>query len=154
MPSRASYLLRVGGRLKGDLKVNGAIVEVIRKFFENRPSQGAGSRSAKPGASWPDGFALKDYHVCAWDFKDEEEGQETLISFRAEAHHLQKGTLYGNKAKMVPDVEWFYHSPEYQWHRDLKRTLQDWNRMIGEGNLIERIWFREWQWYCGNGGGD
>jgi len=152
MPSRGSYLLRVGGTLKGDLTANGAIIEEIRKFFEQRPKQGAASFDAKPGAPWPDGFVLKDYHVCAWDLKVEEENKETLISFRAEPHHILSGTLYANKDVMVPEVRWFYHSPEYKWHMDLKAKLRAWNQKIGPENLICWIWFRDWQWYCGNGG--
>ena len=70
-----------------------------------------------------------------------------------EMHHILPGTLYGNKGSMLPDVQWFYHSPEYQWHRDLKARLESWNQSVGQANLVERLWFRDWQWYCGNGGG-
>jgi len=152
MSARGSYLLRVGGRLKGDLKMNSAILGEIRKFFGVKPTNGAAAPDNKPGDPWPNGFVLKGYHVCAWDLKDEEEAQQTVISFRTEAHHIQTGTLWDNRTKMIPEVQWFYHYPEYKWHMDLKAILQKWNQMIGQDKLIEQIWFRDWQWYCGNGG--
>lgn len=153
MPSRASYLLRVGGRLRGDLKTNSGIVSEIERFFAAKPVQGVASWQDKPGAPWPDGFLLKEYHVCAWDLKPEEEMSQTVIHFRAEVHHIHKGTLYGNKDIMIPDVRWFYEGPEYLWHRELRARLEEWNKKIGDANRIEHMWFRDWQWYCGNGGG-
>jgi hypothetical protein len=153
MPSRASYLLRVGGRLRGDARTNSAILGEISKFFGAKPSEARATWQDRPGAPWPDGLVLKGYHVCAWDLKDEEELSQTIVSFRAEMHHILPGTLYGNKASMLPDVQWFYHSPELRWHQDLRTRLEAWNKSIGETNLVEQLWFRDWQWYCGNGGG-
>jgi hypothetical protein len=153
MPSRGSYLLRVGGRLRGDAKLNSAVLSEIREFFAAKPARAVASWQDRPGAPWPDGLVLQNYHVCAWDVKDEEELSKTVVSFRAEMHHILPGTLYGNRASMLPDVQWFYHSPEFQWHRDLRARLESWNKSIGESNLVEQLWFRDWQWYCGNGGG-
>ena len=120
MPSRASYLLRVGGRLRGDLNTNRGIVTEMKTFFATKPVQGVANWQDKPGAPWPDRFVLKKYHVCAWDLKPEEEMSQTVVSFRAEVHHIQEGTLYGNKDRMIPDVRWFYEGPEYLWHRELR----------------------------------
>ena len=35
---------------------------------------------------------------------------------------------------------------------DLKAKLRAWNQKIGPERLICWIWFRDWAWYCGNGG--
>jgi len=78
---------------------------------------------------------------------------QTIIHFRAEAHHILNGTLFGNKDRMIPDVRWFYEGPEYRWHSELRARLDEWNQKIGDANRIDQIWFRDWQWYCGNGGG-
>jgi hypothetical protein len=153
MPSRASCLLRVGGRLRGDLKANSGIVSEMEKFFATKPVKGLASWEDKPGAPWPDGVVLKEYYVCAWDLKKEEELSQTVIHFRAEVHQILNGSLYGNKDSMIPDVRWFYEGPEYRWHRELRAKLEEWNQTIADANRIEQIWFRDWQWYCGNGGG-
>ena len=50
MPSRASYLLRVGGRLRGNLKTNSGIVSEMERFFAAKPVQGVASWQDKPGA--------------------------------------------------------------------------------------------------------
>ncbi len=160
MASRASYVLRVGGRLKGTRDNYSPIVGEMQEFFKQQPaSNKIVARDNKPGPHWPDGILLHDYEMCTWDFKAEEEYKDykeyaaTVISFRAEAHHILNGTLYTNRSVMIPDVQWFYHSPEYQWHMDLKKKLQEWNEKIGQEKMFCWIWFHEWQWYCGNGGG-
>jgi hypothetical protein len=135
------------------LKTNSAIAKDMETFFAAKPAKAIARWDDKPGAPWPDGFVLHDYHVCAWDFRIEEASFETIVSFRGEVHHILEGTLYGNRGSMIPDVRWFYEGPEYRWHEMLRAKLEEWNTRIAEANRIERIWFRDWQWYCGNGGG-
>jgi hypothetical protein len=56
---------------------------------------------------------------------------------------------------MLPQVRWFYNYRRYRWHRELIERLDRINaNLMGEFRqaLVERIWFRDWQWYCGNGG--
>lgn len=141
MPTHSSYLLRLMGTTT-DSKLAGAFTQ----FFGSRPHHDAGVPDQKPGQGWPDGFLLQGYETCVWEPGEEPapDGQGTLLSFRAEAHRIRSGSLFANRATMVPEVQWFYHSLEYRWHMDLKAWLQQ------SGYAIK---FHTWQWYCGDGGG-
>lgn len=163
MPSRASYLLIIAGRLKGDPSTNSRIVSQINAEFADPPRAGAGE-PAPPGAKlpygagWPEGFVLKDYKICVWSRDADAYGpkrDETLYTFRAEIHHSRPGSLYDNRIAMLPEVGWFYNYRDYRWHVDLIEKLRRVNEKIAKENkekLIAPIWFCAYQWYCGNGG--
>lgn len=100
MPSRASYLLIIAGKLRGDL-VESDIVSQIKKEFAKPKGSGAGAPAApgenKPyGVGWPNGFVLKNYDLCVWSAEAELYGpdrDQTLFTFRAEIHHSRRGSL-------------------------------------------------------------
>jgi hypothetical protein len=157
MASRAQYFLRIGGRLS--VKQEKKDIEgMFAGIFGTRPKDGSGTgaRENEPGDNWPIGFVLKDYSVCQWKLSiDHPWPNETMIDFRAEVHHIRDGTLYSNKQKMIKEVEWFYHYRDYKWHDDLTKRLEAVNTQLTskfKKDVIERFWFRDWQWYCGNGG--
>jgi hypothetical protein len=157
MASRAQYLLRIGGRLEGNANKQD-VISLLGDIFD-APKSPMGKSGQTGSGNWPDGFVLQGYSVCQWteakDTVDNPWDKETMISFRAEVHHTQLGTLYANRAGMLKEVNWFYHYRDYDWHKDLTKKLKDVNdklkKKYGNG-LIERVWFRDWQWYCGNGG--
>lgn len=177
MPTRTSYLLRLSGRLDGkwvesdprnkDKRIPiGVMKEIIEQFGARPESKDAAgepaAENAPPpsldqkghGVGWPEGFVLKGYDVCEWCPDAEEyQGEQTLFNLRVEAHRSQPGTLYDNDKDILPKVRWFYTYRDYEWHRDLKRRLYKANDLAkAKGVLIEPIWFREYQIYCGNGG--
>jgi hypothetical protein len=53
---------------------------------------------------------------------------------------------------MLEDVRWFYHYVEQNWHKDLVERLIEFNSKQPD-ILVDELWFRDWQWYCGNSGG-
>jgi len=167
MASRAQYTLKIGGRLKA---------EAGEKSFRNLKTKldgifapagaGTGAFDNEPGDGWPKGFVLKNYSVCQWQlsldkpYKPEHPedkkkyakySEEVMVTFRAEVHHTRQGSLFLNRLYMLPDVNWFYHYRKYLWHKELMEKLEKLNNDFKD-DLIEKIWFRDWQWYCGNGG--
>ncbi len=160
MPSRASYLLVIAGRLDGTPNSNASIISQINKqLAEPPPGPGAGERAVGQqtpyGVGWPEGFVLREYDVCVWGAEADEYGpkrDQTLYTFRAEIHHSRPRSLYDNREAMLPHVEWFYGYRDYQWHVDLINRLGNVNGKIAREKLIEPIWFCAYQWYCGNGG--
>lgn len=162
MASRGQYLLRIGGRLTGS-NVQKGVVETVLKELQifDRPDTNSaeGVPGGKRTGGWPKGFILKGYTVCQWTppqlLVDSPKEGDTMINFRAEIHHTLPGSLFENKKKMLLDVDWFYNSRDCKWHEDLRRKLDQLNAELegkyGEA-LVERVWFRDWQWYCGNGG--
>jgi hypothetical protein len=171
MPSRTSYLLRISGRFRGKI---GDIPQNIRGDIDAlfaRPSDAAGLPEGDTppaegyGADWPRGFWLKNYNLCEWtpladlyesqtdSGADPSEQAQVLVNFRTEVHRAQPGTLHDNHVEILPYVKWFYTYRHYKWHRDLKTKLHVINKRAKEANLlVEPIWFREYQIYCGNGG--
>jgi hypothetical protein len=167
--------------LKGDatVKALGALQEDLKKVF-HRPGPGIGKSGQFDTGAWPDGFVLQGYNVCQWEPATEADADvydypfnpthstdieekkkaaadneawpnEIMFNFRAEVHRARAGSLYLNRLYMLPDVEWFYHYRKYRWHKDLTKRLIELNTKH-QALLIERIWYRDWQWYCGNGG--
>jgi hypothetical protein len=156
MASRGQYLLRIGGRLTGKHSKD-AVRAALGGLFD-KPAKGEGVPGQKDTGAWPGGFWLAGYEACLWDTRiDYPHPEETMISFRAEIHHTFDDSLYQNRVEMLRHVEWFYHYREYRWWKDLKQKLEDRNKSL-QGTfkqqpcIPERLWFRDWQWYCGNGG--
>jgi hypothetical protein len=167
MASRAQYMLKIGGRLKGDAsaKTFKDIKERLDDIFAPI-SAGTGAFTDEPGDGWPKGFILKNYSVCQWALSLDKPhkpehpedkktyktySEEVMVTFRAEVHHNREGSLFLNRLYMLPDVNWFYHYRKYLWHEQLMEKLEELNDEF-KNILIEKIWFRDWQWYCGNGG--
>jgi hypothetical protein len=160
MASRGQYLLRIGGRLTGRNVQRNVVETMVNKVFAKPDAKLAeGVPGKKTTGGWPNGFILKGYTICQWTqpplLVDSPNDGDTMINFRAEIHHTLPGSLFGNKEKMLPHVEWFYNSRDYKWHEELRAKLKEVNdeleKKYGKA-LVERIWFRDWQWYCGNGG--
>jgi hypothetical protein len=171
MASRGQYLLRIAGRTKAkaDVKLLDGLKADLLEIFKGPPAAGTGALSNAPGDGWPIGFVLKGYSVCQWKlsplYKDKpyepkhpddknkypQWSDENTIDFMAEVHHTLDGPLYFNRHVMLDEVKWFYHHREYKWHIELVKRLEELNKKHA-GALIERVWFRDWKWYCGNGG--
>ena len=157
MASRGQYLLRIGGRLNGNFTEQ-AVLKALGGIFD-KPGNGAGMPGQKDTGGWPDGFVLVDYIPCQWDVKvDHPHPDQTMISFRAEIHHTFPNSLYQNRVEMLRHVEWFYHYREYRWWKELVKRLDKEANVALQSQfkqqpcIPERLWFRDWQWYCGNGG--
>ena len=153
MPVRVRCVLGVGGRLTGPPEDNGPILAKIREVFPKDPP-------ARAGAGWPAGLASPGWQIGFWDSLAEiggETDQETRITFRVEVNSRLDGTIY-DRREALTDTHFrkFCQYRDAVWHKDLKARLEELNRDIGKRygaeKLIEKIWFREWQFYCGNGG--
>jgi hypothetical protein len=148
MTSRATYVLRVHGRLRGAPGDNRDAEDEFRRLFE-RPDGPDPTRTGK----WPDGLWLEGYEICHWRASVEPAARDyTLLDFRAEVNSIRSGQLYDNRDAMLQDVSWFYQYAEQNWHMDLVQQLSEFNSRRNE-IIVDELWFRDWQWYCGNGGG-
>lgn len=171
MASRGQYLLRIAGRTKPnqEAKALDGLKAELEAIFGKPPGKGTGALTNTPGDEWPTGFVLTDYSVCQWHlsplYRDKpyepkhpsdkakylKWPDESTIDFIAEVHHTLPGPLYFNRHTMLDEVRWFYHHREYRWHMDLVDRLERLNARYA-AVLLERVWFRDWKWYCGNGG--
>ncbi len=171
MASRGQYLLKIGGRTKPNLesKVLSGLKAELEKTFMQPKGAGTGAFNNAPGDGWPIGFVLKGYDVCQWKLSplftdkpyepkhpDDKKkytkwSDENSIEFLAEVHHTLDGSLYFNRHVMLDEVKWFYHHREYKWHIQLAELMEELNDKFASV-LRDRIWFRDWKWYCGNGG--
>lgn len=155
MPSRSSYVLRINGKLFNNETTpdNKPAIDKFREIFE--PPSKPPMNDAKLG--WPDGLVREGFKICQWgedSTRVENYGPHdtfTLLDFRTEIFAVRRGQLYTNRDTMLPDVEWFYHYPDQLWHKQLKERLENFNDDHVD-RLAEKLWFRDWQWYCGNGG--
>ena len=157
MASRGQYMLKIAGRLDGAFK-EPDVKEALGTIF-SEPGKGEGVPDKLQTGGWPLGFVLMGYTACQWDLKvDNPHPDQTMITFRAEIHHTFPNSLYQNKDEMLRHVKWFYHYRDYRWWQELSAKLdQEANpallsRFKQTPCLRERLWFRDWQWYCGNGG--
>lgn len=155
MASRGQYMLKIAGRLDGAFDPR-EVQETLRGIFDPHDTPEGRYAERGGGAGWPNGFVLIDYIACQWDLKiDNPHPDQTMITFRAEIHHTFPGSLFDNKAEMLRHVNWFYHYRDYRWWQELSARL---DREANPALLSrfkqtrERLWFRDWQWYCGNGG--
>ena len=152
MPVRVRCTLGIGGRLAGPPDQNGPTLEEIRKLLpKDPPTQVSGG--------WPGGLISSDWQVNFWDSAAEVGGegdQETRFTFRVELSSRLDGTIYDWRDELsYTHFHWFSHYRDNVWHKDLKVRLEELNheiaRQYGGDKLVEKIWFREWQFWCGNG---
>ena len=117
-----------------------------------------------PASGWLSSLLRPGYSVALWDARAEEIPKDrlgvapfemiTLLTFHAEMRRMVDGTLFDNKASMLPEVEWFYNYCDKPWHIDLRTRVRDLNdSLFKSGKLWSRVELRDWKWYCGNGGG-
>lgn len=157
MASRAQYVLKIAGRLDGAFAPR-EVEDALEGLFD-APSAEEGLPDKMDTAGWPNGFVLVGYRRCQWDLAiDHPHANQTMITFRAEIHHTLPNSLYQNRVEMLRHVHWFYHYRDYRWWTELSARLENeanpalLSRFKQTPCLRERLWFRDWQWYCGNGG--
>ncbi len=153
MPVRVTCTLGIGGRLAGPPEDNEIILAELREIFPKDPPITA-------GMGWPDGLVNSDWQIGFWDCAAELGGKkdmETRIMFRVVLNSRLDGTIYDCRENLMEThFRRFSHYRDALWHKHLKTRLEELNKDItkrfGSEKLIEQIWFREWQFTCGNGG--
>jgi hypothetical protein len=153
MPVHATCRLRIGGRLAGPPEANAAI---IQRLYALLPEE----RPALIGGGWPGGLESQGWQVSLWDAAAEVGGeldQETRFAFHLELSRRLDGTVYDCRDELTYTLfHGFAHYREAVWHKDLKVRLEELNHGIahdyGPAKLLERLWFRQWEFFCGNGG--
>ncbi len=153
MPVRVKCTLGIGGRLAGPPEENAIILAELRDLFPP-------DRPTREGMGWPNGLVCPDWQIGFWECAAEvggKTGMETRIQFRVELESRLDGTIYDcRETLMETHFRRFSHYRDTRWHQHLQTRLEELNRDIlkrfGAEKVIERIWFREWQFTCGNGG--
>jgi len=167
MPAMAWYEIKVTGTLGGPSSDNEKLISEFQDLFPTVPPTPPPSADAwSEMFPWPKGFVLPGYAPVKWLSRPDDIpaaqsstflGVEvvTLLTFNAELLAIYPGTLFQNRVKMVEEVKWFYKYCNLEWYMDLKRRIHILNQSLdASGKLIDRVDFRDWKWYCGNGGGD
>lgn len=156
MPARASYELKIEGILKGSLLENKDEIQKFRDLMK-KPTEDKGKLGSLEG--WPNGFWLRDYRLCRWEADGYRyDDTLTILSLYAEVTVFASGPIYEDKVQMplLEDVEWFYKFKKQNWYKleklGLEARLAKFNSDIDTKKLIENLRFREWKWYCGDGG--
>jgi hypothetical protein len=153
MPVRVTCALGIGGRLAGPPDQNDAILALLQVLLPKDAPAGV-------GGGWPGGLAAHGWRISSWNSAAEvggEDEQETRLTFRCELSTLLDGTIYDCRAELTYTLfHGFAHYRDAVWHKDLKVRLEGLNHEIvqryGAEKLIEKIWFRHWEFSCGNGG--
>lgn len=153
MPVRVTCALGIGGRLAGPPEANDGILALLRVLLPKETPAGV-------GGGWPGGLATHGWRITSWNSAAEvggEDDRETRLTFRCELSTLLDGTIYDCRDELTYTLfHDFTHYRDTVWHKDLKVRLEELNHAIvqryGSGRLIEKIWFREWRFWCGNGG--
>ena len=153
MPVRVKCILGIGGRFTGPPEDNETILAELREILPESPP-------LRAGAGWPNALVSPDWQIAFWDCAAEIGGKkdlETRITFRMELNSRLDGTIYDCRETLTD--KYFRRFSEYRdelWHKHLKARLEALNadiaKRFGAEKLIEKIWFREWQFWCGNGG--
>ena len=153
MPVRVKCTLGIGGRLTGPPEDNQTILAELREILPESPP-------LRAGAGWPNGLVGPEWQIGFWNCAAEIGGKkdlETRITFRVELDSRLDGTIYDCREPLTEQhFHRFSHYRDELWHKHLKARLEELNQDIakrfGAEKLIEKIWFREWQFFCGNGG--
>lgn len=158
MPARASYELKIEGILKGSKDQNKDEIQRFRALMTKPTASTGGLDSAE---AWPNGFWLQNYNLCRWVADGYDYGYEddrlTLLSLYAEVTLFATGPIYDEEVQMplLRDVAWFYKFKNQSWYKlaqlGLEARLAAFNAST-RNRLIENLRFREWKWYCGDGG--
>jgi hypothetical protein len=168
MPAMAWYELKLTGTLSGPSEGNEKLIAQFQDLFPPEPPEPPPSEEAwNELFPWPTGFMLPGYKVVKWlsaadDIPNAQSSRATggadtvtLLTFLAELLAIYPGTLFLNREVMLKEVGWFYRYCNIEWYMDLKRKLNALNSSFAKSDkLIARVDFRDWKWYCGNGGGD
>jgi len=152
MATTAYCTLKIGGRLAGPLSANQEAKDFLEYLKSMKP--GGGSVTDYAGFLRPEpGWKIED-----WDYEmvaGGDSGNETVISFTMEAEFEGPGAIYDHRAVLTSAATRFMHYRDEPWHRALKLALLELHERLkksGPDKVIERIWFRDWTFYCGNGG--
>lgn len=172
MPSRAMYELKISGLLSGLKTDNTAQSQAFLDRFPMNPPPVVPAIAlainwiASTGP-WPAGFLLPGYEIARWDSVIEEWPRErvglkqdpgsertTALTFHAQVTRTVPGPLFENREIMLKEVDWFYNYCLRPWHQDLRIKVKALNdALAGSGRVLSAVDFRDWKWYCGNGGG-
>ena len=173
------YTLSIGGTVGVPFDTRSGIENEWRLVFGDPPSQKARLASA-PAADtvdldWPDGFLRPnvptpsrllstgssqtynlggEWKIYEWKIAVEPgaEGAHTKLTFEAEAKFEGNGGIDEHKDSQKRDALWFFEHASKRWHLTLRDRLANFNNSH-KGEMIEPARFREWEFYCGNGGG-
>jgi hypothetical protein len=166
MPAMAWYEIKVTGTLGGSTRQNQKQIYEFQELFPTKAPPAPPANEWSELFGWPEGFVLPGYKAIRWlsTADDIPAAQSnaflgvdklTLLTFNAELFATYPGTLFTNRVKMLAEVDWFYRYCNLDWYMDLKRKIHALNdSFAASANLIGRVDFRDWKWYCGNGGGD
>ena len=173
------YTLQIGGTVGIPFDNRSGIEGEWRGIFGLEPSQKPRLPSVAAADTvdldWPDGFLRPDvpapsrvlsggssqvydlggeWKIHAWEIGVEPgaAGAHTKLTFEAEAEFEGKGGIDDHKESQKRDALWFFEHWSKLWHQTLRGRLATFNNNH-KGEMIEPARFREWEFYCGNGGG-
>lgn len=111
----------------------------------SRALSGAGNQAYDLGGKW---------EIYEWEIGVEPvaAGAHTKLTFKAEAEFEGNGGIDDHKESQKRDALWFFEHWSKLWHQTLRLRLANFNDNH-KGEMIEPARFREWEFYCGNGGG-
>jgi hypothetical protein len=131
---------------------NGPILQRLRRILPDKAPR-------RDEEGWPAGLAPAGWQVTQWTSRAEIGGydeRETRVTFRVEVSALLEGTIYDARTALEGHLRSFAWYRDALWHKELKSQLEALNERIvkqhGPEKLIEKIWFRHWEFSCGNGG--
>src|SRR5262245_25376118 len=92
------------------------------------------------------------WKIEAWEITVEPAGSGafTKVSFEGKAEFKGHGGIDDHKESQKLDAAWFFDHKDKSWHQTLKDKLTAFNE---KRDMVDRVWFREFEFYCGNGGG-
>ncbi len=173
------YTLTIGGTISIPFGTR-SIEDEWRAVFGDKPSnvkQSPLSLAAAGGVDldWPAGFlrpnvpapsrvlsraSIPTYDLGGtWEVEEWEigvqpgaDGAYTRLTFVAKVEFEGNGGIDDHKESQKLAAEWFFEHWSKLWHQTLRGRLANFNNNH-KGDMIEPVRFREWEFYCGNGGG-
>ena len=175
------YTLVVGGTLGVPFDQSSAIREEWAALFGDQPDPKASaeSKGSSGGAppDWPRGFVLDDPKAIAhtlkdashtpypieghWEVESWEPGAEpsgngayTKLTFKAEVEFKGNYGIHQHRESQKAAAAWFFDYLDQPWHKALTSRLEKFaEKHSRKHRIIEPVGFKEWEFYCGNGGG-
>jgi hypothetical protein len=172
------YTLTVGGTLGVPFDRSEGIRKEWTALFGDQPKPGAREKGAygEADADWPRGFLLDDpenirhtltrasdtsypieghWKVESWDASAEPvaRGAHTKLTFKAEVEFEGNFGIHEHRKSQKAAAAWFFDYLEQPWHKELSKRLSQFAAKHDDKKQIEPIGFKEWEFYCGNGGG-